>query len=105
MFHYCDEIHAGGAFALLLTAGTISTPAQAALVGTFEGNDCSGVLGQGFANCAYNGSPIIIKFDFNSNGTVSATEINSALFPTVTGAEFSFAGTSGSSGTWTYNPG
>lgn len=85
------------AAAVTLAAG-MNHQADAALITTMQGNDCSGVFGQGFGNCAYNGSPIIIKFN-----TGGAVEINSALFPTVTGAEFSFSPTA--SGTWTYTPG
>jgi hypothetical protein len=87
-----------GAFALAAMAGG----ANAALISTIEGNDCSGVFGQGFENCAVNGSPIIIKFDVSGS-----IEINTALFPTVSGSEFTFSSTSsnGSSGTWIYRPG
>ena len=74
-------------------------------------NDCSGVFGQGFANCKIpskfdpNESPIIIKFNF-SDGVPGAIEINSGLFPTIDGSEFSFDFTGdGATGTWTYNPG
>ena len=84
--------------ATVMLAGAMSHQADAALIATIDGNDCSGVFGQGFGNCAYNGSPIIIKFN-----TGGAVEINTALFPTITGAEFSFSPTA--SGTWTYTPG
>ena len=71
-----------------------SSMASADFIQTFRGNDCSGVFGQGFANCKIpanidpNESPIIIKFDFGE--TAYVTEINSALFPTIDGSEFSF---------------
>lgn len=88
-----------------------SSIASADFIQTFAGNDCSGVFGQGFANCKIpanidpNESPIIIKFDLNTDGTFS-TEINSALFPTIDGSEFDFDFTgSGATGTWTYTPG
>ena len=87
------------AIAAVVSCIGASGPAKAALIGTFDGNDCSGVFGQGFGNCAYNGSPIIIKFNIGG-----ATEINSAFFPTVNGSEFAFSG-SGATGTWTYTPG
>ena len=85
-----------------------SMASAAVLLDTIEGNDCSGVFGQGFANCAIpdefdpDNSPIIIKFE----GT-APPEINSALFPTITGDEFSFAPDppDGGTGTWTYTPG
>ena len=88
-----------------------SSMASAAFIETFEGNDCSGVFGQGFANCKIparidpNETPIIIKFELQTDGTFT-TEINSALFPTIDGSEFSFifAG-DGGTGTWNYNPG
>ncbi|PZO14094.1 MAG: hypothetical protein DCF26_15735 [Burkholderiales bacterium] len=87
--------------AVLCASGV--TSAQAALVGTYEGNDCSGVFGQGFSNCSYNGSPVIAKFDVNGQGTGGSWTINSALFPTVTGNEWTFG--FGSTGSWTYTPG
>ena len=46
-----------------------SSMASADFIQTFEGNDCSGVFGQGFANCKIpanidpNETPIIIKFN------------------------------------------
>jgi hypothetical protein len=86
--------------------GAFSSIASAAFIGTFPGNDCSGLFGQGFENCKIpadidpNESPIIIKFNIGGE-----TEINSDLFPTIDGSEFAFTGTGGSSGTWTYTPG
>ena len=77
----------------------------------FAGNDCSGVFGQGFANCKIpanidpNETPIIIKFNFN-DGVPGAIEINSDLFASIDGSEFAFDFTgSGATGTWTYTPG
>ena len=68
------------------------------------------MFGQGFANCKIpanidpNESPIIIKFDFGPDGVTF--EINSGLFPTIDGSEFSFDFTGdGATGTWTYTPG
>jgi hypothetical protein len=91
--------------ALGLTIG-VAGSANAALIATIDGNDCAGVFGKGFENCAIpsnydpNESPVIIKFDFE--GEVASTEINSALFPSIDGSEFSFDfGTN----TWTYMPG
>ena len=49
-----------------------SSIASAAFIQTFAGNDCSGVFGQGFANCKIpanidpNESPIIIKFNIGA---------------------------------------
>ena len=90
-----------------------SSIASADFIQTFAGNDCSGVFGQGFANCKIpanidpNESPIIIKFDYNSETGNFSTEINSALFPTIDGTEFGFFpfGGNPSSGIWTYVPG
>jgi hypothetical protein len=89
-----------------------SSIASADFIQTFAGNDCSGVFGQGFANCKIpanidpNESPIIIKFDFNEQGGTFSVEINSALFPSIDGTEFSFDFTgNGATGTWTYTPG
>ena len=88
------------AVAAALGLAMAAAPAQAALIGTFDGNDCAGAFGANFGSCTYNGSPIIIKFDANGS-----TEINTALFPTITGGEFSFTGLSSGTGTWTYTPG
>lgn len=89
---------AAAAAALGLTM--IAMPAKAALIGTFEGNDCAGVFGANFASCTYDGSPIIAKLD--ADGSV---QVNSSLFPTVTGREFSFLELASGTGTWTYTPG
>jgi hypothetical protein len=92
-------------------------------VGTIGGNDCAGVFGKPFASCAIPnepqygaaaGSPIIIKFDaitIKDNGKDVITgyliEVNTSLFPTITGAEFTITlnDPEGKSGTWTYTPG
>jgi len=88
-------------------------PAQAAFIQTIDGNDCAGVFGQGFDNCVVpadpangipNATPIVVKFDFSTDGLVSATTV-SPLFPTIDGSEFSFSLTGDGSGTWTYTPG
>jgi PEP-CTERM motif len=106
----------GFKYALVVAAlSAFSSMASADFIQTFEGNDCSGVFGQGFANCKIpanidpNESPIIIKFDeFNAtNGTFGLVEINDALFPSIDGSEFAFVFTTGDggTGTWTYTPG
>jgi hypothetical protein len=93
--------------ALMSLAAATQARADSILFATMTGNDCSGVLGQGFFNCAIpstfdlNTSPVIIQF--NADGTVN--EINSALFPTISGNEFSFTFNSASTGSWTYTPG
>jgi len=90
-----------------------SSAASAGFIQTISGNDCSGVFGQGFENCKIpanidpNESPVIIKFDGYSGGSFSILEINSGLFPTIDGSEFSFfiPFPDGSVGDWTYIPG
>ena len=82
-------------------------------VTTISGNDCAGVFGNGFDNCKVsstydpNESPVIIKFDDYANKAFGKLEINSSLFPTIDGSEFSFfiPFDDGSVGTWTYTPG
>jgi hypothetical protein len=81
--------------------------AEPVLVATLEGNDCSGLFGQGFASCAIpalydpDTTPVIIKF--NADGSVS--DVNSDLFPTISGDEFSFSFGANGTGTWSYTPG
>lgn len=90
------------ALATLIAIGTSATSSEAAYIATIDGNDCSGVFGQGFANCRVpaqydpNETPIIAKYDAEA-GT---WEINTALFPSVTGAEWVITAS-----TWTYTPG
>lgn len=81
--------------------------ANAALihVGFDNGNDCSGnspafSTGNGFSNCAVNGSDVLIKFA--ADGTLD--EISSSpLATSLDGSEFNFD-LNGSVG-WTYTPG
>lgn len=91
-----------------------SVASSAILVGTIDGNDCSGVYGQGFGNCVIPAdvgvgvpgvpstpaTPVIIKFDFDND----VIEINTALFPTIDGTEFGGIFDT-PTGTWTYTPG
>ena len=104
------------AFTVLALSFAALTPARAGYISTFTGNDCAGVFGSGFSACSVpadpaNGipssSPIIIKFNFGDDGSIGVVEINSAMFPTVDGSEFSFTFDSGGTGTgtWTYTPG
>jgi hypothetical protein len=94
-----------GVLGFLTLAGRAN--ADSILVTTLQGNDCAGVFGDSFGRCAIpsvydpDNSPVIIKF--NANGSVS--EVNSALFPTISGDEFSFTFNSSSSGSWLYTPG
>jgi PEP-CTERM motif len=98
----------------LMVAGlsAVSSVASAAFVATVGGNDCAGVFGDSFPECKVpalydpDETPIIIKFDYNNETGLFSTEINSALFPTISGAEFAFDFTGeGGTGTWTYTPG
>jgi PEP-CTERM motif len=89
-----------------------SSMASAALLATIEGNDCAGVFGDSFAECRIptqydpDQSPIIIKFDYDSQTGMFSTEINSALFPSIDGTEFRFEFRgNGATGTWQYSPG
>jgi hypothetical protein len=93
-----------------LAASLGASTANAALITTIDGNDCSGVFGQGFANCEIPAtydpttSPVIAKVEYRS-GTIYRTLVN-PMFPTVDGSEFDIDFTVGtSSGTWTYTPG
>lgn len=111
---------AAGVAAIGLGFALVPAAGASTLIATVQDNDCPGVFGQGFANCVAQwpstgpdaGSvlaptPVIIKFNFNDDGFISHTEINSALFPSIDGSEFTFVfGPNGTgSGGWTYNPG
>jgi hypothetical protein len=48
---------------------------------------------------------VIAKFNFTDAGTVSTFDINTSLFPSVTGDEWTFAFGPDGTGTWTYTPG
>jgi hypothetical protein len=63
-------------------------------------SDCAGVFGASFETCvAPNGSPVIIKYEFDEDGNITGSEINDALFPTVDGTEFTI---NVAAGTWSY---
>jgi hypothetical protein len=85
-----------------------TTANAATLIATLDGNDCAGLFGANFNECAipsqYDAdmSPVIAKFDFNDNGAVTQTSLNTTLFPSLDGTEWSF---DGPAMTWTYNPG
>lgn len=90
---------------------SLTTVANASFIATIPGNDCAGEFGGSFNDCKIsasfdpNQSPVIIKFDVNGSGNAFlAPEINTNLFPSIDGSEFSFTGT-GSTGTWTYTAG
>ncbi len=102
------------AFAAILSVGGMAS-ANAALIGEYDGNDCAGVFGPNFPNCftpvvpgtdLTERSPIIIKFNFNDDGSFGEIEIN-PLFGSIDGDEFTFdfGGDGTGTGTWTYVPG
>ena len=71
----------------------------------FEGTDCAGLLGRP-PNCSYAGSPLILKINFNSDGSFG--ELVFGNFASIDGSEFRFDfGTDGNTGTgtWIYTPG
>ncbi|MDW8463370.1 MAG: hypothetical protein RML10_07215 [Geminocystis sp.] len=94
--------------------GMETASALSLITARYSGNDCSGVFGR-FAECYVSPpnssvklSPIIAKFDVGQSGPA----INTNIFPTVSGQEWSFSPnngrgfpTSASIGSWTYNPG
>lgn len=93
----------------LLGVALVPSMAGAALLATFEGNDCAGVFGKSFSECKIpvefddpGQSPIIAKWDDAEGWT-----FNTDLFPTIDGSEWVFdpANPGGSiSGSWTYTP-
>lgn len=96
-----------GVCAGVLAIGITSRSADAAPVVTTypSGNDCAGLFGTP-PNCvAPNGSPLIIKFDFNDSGVVTSVERGNFASISPTGSEFSFTFTGQGTGTWTYTPG
>lgn len=104
----------GAAVAAILSVGGMAS-ANAAFIGEYQGNDCGGEFGQNFPNCftpvvpgtdLTEPSQIIIKINFNENGSFGEIEIN-PLFGSIDGGEFEFTfGPNGTgTGTWTYNPG
>ena len=88
-----------------------SSIASADFIQTFSGNDCSGVFGQGFANCKIpanidpNESPIIIKFEFNTDGLLWTTKSIPRCSRRSTAASSFRLQRHGATGTWTYTPG
>jgi hypothetical protein len=51
-----------------------------------SGNDCAGDLGTP-PNCSWNGSPMLAKFDFNADGSISFT---AGAFASITADDFAF---------------
>lgn len=98
--------------AMALALASFAGAASAAFIQQIDGNDCSGVFGQGFAECriadpadARPASRIIIKFDSDENEVKSKIEIN-PIFSTIDGSEFVFQSDAAlTTGTWIYTPG
>ncbi len=103
---------------MLAAAGAVAPVHADTLIATIDGNDCPGVFGSPFSSCVARfpltgsatvlaPSPVIIKVGFHEDGTIATTEINTSLFPSIDGSEFSFTfGASGTgTGTWRYTPG
>jgi hypothetical protein len=87
------------------TAATVNDYALSPL-SPIEGNDCSGVLGTSPTCEDLNGSPQIIKIDFEDDGSIKEISIN-PLFSSIDGSEFSFDfgdDDSTGTGTWYYTP-
>lgn len=93
-------------FKALIAAAVVSITAGAANAGhlgftNFSGNDCTGAnapsggttgftTGKGLFGCAYDGSPVIARFEFGDDFTMTGSSINPA-FSSITGGEFTFA--------------
>jgi len=101
--------------AVAAVLGLAAMQANSATVSrAFAGNDCSGYFGQGFESCTIfvndegetiELSPVIAKFE--SDEGLVLDDLNTALYPSVDGSEFSFSNTSAGndSGDWAYAPG
>ena len=95
------------AVGLFTTASALAAPVL--IQHTFAGSDCSGYFGTGFGSCQIfvnednqriEISPVIAKYDYE--GESVTTEINSALYPSITGSEISV---NLEAQTWEYTPG
>lgn len=97
---------------IFLAASMFSGNAMSVTVSQyFDGvNDCAGYFGDSFDACQIfimdDGqrvelSPVIAKYDYNDDGSVSGVETNDAVFLTVSGSEFNIDVPGGS---WTYSP-
>jgi hypothetical protein len=74
--------------------------------GTFGGNDCAGAWRpKGLRDCEFEDSPIIAKIDYNDDGSVKKTEVNTGEFPGFDLGWITVNNSGGSSGTWEYDPG
>ncbi len=97
---------------MFMAASLVSGNAMSVTVSQyFDGvNDCAGYFGDSFDACQIfimdDGqrielSPVIAKYDYNDDGSISGIETNDAVFPTVSGGEFTI---DVSGGSWAYAP-
>jgi hypothetical protein len=111
--------------AALLAAASVAAPAQAALVGQYQGIDCgvnvnSGTIGKfgSGADCVIpedsvegikGPTPLIAKFEFafDSSGGLSVTDyiVGATFVGVITPEHFQFTSTDELSGTWSYDAG
>ena len=111
---HLDIWHKAAAAVVLIGLGGA---AQAALVGTFPGNDCQndGTLFSGTgANCVLlstasdlipQDTPLIAKFDYVGGDIFSLAEIGTDYIGLIEGGEFRLtADAGGNTGTWLYQP-
>lgn len=91
------------AFALAGTSAGAATFTFAGLASGPGGNACPP---GGLANCVYNDSYAIAKYNFD-DGVAGAVETNDIIFPSIDGSEFTISFNSGSTkaGTWSLSPG
>ena len=71
--------------------------------GPGDTNDCSGDLGR-FPRCFVNDSPLVAKYNWDEDGNPVFETSPDYFYQSIDGTEFTFTG-SGTSGTFTYNPG
>ncbi len=105
--------HLAIAAALASLAGAASSAEYPLLYS--EANDCAGLFSNpnGFASCRIPAgidpmqSPIIIKFGYDKDTGLFTPTINTALFPSIDGTEFTLTPTGNdyTTGIWTYHPG
>jgi len=73
---------------------------------SFVGNDCAGLAGKPFADCAINGSPIIAKFNTEATeDEPDGWQYNTGVWSSIDGSEFSVTYDAGTdTWNWTYDP-
>lgn len=100
----------------VLAFSAFALQSQAAVVSRlFDGNDCAGYFGDNFSSCTIfvndagtriELSPVIAKFEYE-DGTPDGFEVNSGLFPSVDGTEFTLTENDPAfkTGNWEYDRG